>query len=208
MKNRHIRLKQLFSTMKQDRRNLFMETSHRSGGDRRLKIQLVGDDRRQGNDRRNIIDRIEQYSRILKKIPVFRDLSVDHLKQILSIASHRSFNEDETLCTAGEESVEIFILITGLLQVALADGSKVAKVKPLGIVGEMGILTGNPRSATVVAAESSLVVSIRKTELMRLIKTNHDICRILLLNVIKELSDKLCNINDMFDRLKQIHVIE
>ena len=107
-----------------------METTKRSGIERRQKIQLVGDDRRAGNERRNIIDRIEQYSRILKKIPVFKDLSVAHLKQILSIASHRSFNENVTLCAAGEESLEIFILITGLLQITLGDGSQVALVNP------------------------------------------------------------------------------
>lgn len=185
-----------------------MEPTSRSGHDRRQNNVIIEDDRRSVLDRRIIINRIEHYTGILEKIPVFKKLSIDQLKKILSISSHKTFRKKETLCTAGDQSNEIYILIMGELTILLPDGKVIAHIDPLNIVGEMGIFTGNLRSATVVADEESLVITINKKELLRLFKMDHDLCRVLLMNVIGDLSNKLRHLNELFDRLMQLHVVE
>ena len=185
-----------------------MEPTSRSGHDRRQNIVITENDKRSALDRRIIINRIEHYTGILEKIPVFKELSIDQLKKILSISSHKTLRKKETLCAAGDQSNEIYVLIMGKLTILLPDGKVIARIDPLNIVGEMGIFTGNPRSATVVADDDSLVITINKNELLRLFKMDHDLCRVMLMNVIGDLSNKLRHLNELFDRLMQLHVVE
>ena len=185
-----------------------MEPTFRSGYDRRKNNDTLKNDRRADNERRNLINRIEHYSGILEKIPVFKEFKIDQLKRILSISSYKTLEKDEIICKADDESLEIYILISGQLCVTFSDGKEITRIEPPGIVGEMGLFTGDPRSATVVTGKESLVITIKKTEMMILLRQDHELCRILLLNIISELSKKLRHINDIFNKLIHLHVIE
>ncbi len=185
-----------------------MESSFRSGNDRRSKNEEVGNDRRTDLDRRNIINRIDHYSGILEKIPFFKKLSIEQLKKILSISSYKSLKANNALCTEGEKSVEIFVLIKGQLTVKFPDGRIITRINPPGVVGEMGFFTGEPRSASVITEKESLILTLKKFELSRLFKQDHELCRVIMLNIIVDLSSKLRHINDMFEKLNTIHILE
>jgi len=185
-----------------------VENTLRSGSDRRKESLPVEHDRRSGSDRRVIINRIEQYLGILDKIPAFRNLSVEQFKKLLSISSTRVLSATNPLCREGDVSDALYVLIKGKLAVLLPDGKEIGRVEPVTIVGEMGVLTDSPRSATVIAREDSILLVIGRNELTLMFRTEPDLCRTLLLNVIAELSGKVRHLNELFDNLTRIHILD
>ncbi|MHB9028569.1 MAG: Crp/Fnr family transcriptional regulator [Candidatus Latescibacterota bacterium] len=184
-----------------------MDRASRSGIDRREKLSQslpMGDNRRTGPDRRYTIRRHVQIIEILQKIPLFRGLSVQQFKKVLYICARRIFTEDEVLFHAGDESWEIYILLRGALKVTFGDGKELSRIDPIGIVGEMGVFTGQRRSATTVAAAPSILISIHKMELLKLFRHDADLGIRVLLNVILDLSAKLRRDNDIIEDLKQL----
>lgn len=149
------------------------------------------------------ISRYDQFITILEKIPLFSGLSIAEFGKVLSSCSHKTLHENEILFNAGDESYEIFILIKGQLQVILPDGKVLARVNPPGIVGEMGVFTGERRSATVVTASECIALVISKIGLMTLFNKDSTLGMSILLNVICDLSNKLRKDNKIIEYLYQ-----
>jgi CRP-like cAMP-binding protein len=184
-----------------------VDRARRSGTDRRekfLHVPPIDDDRRTGPDRRYTIRRHIQLIEILQKIPLFRGLSLHQFKKVLHICTRRVFAEGEALFHAGDESWEIFILLRGTLKVTFEDGKELSRIEPIGIVGEMGVLTGQRRSATTLTAVPSILLSLHKMELLKLFRHDADLGIRVLLNVILDLSAKLRRDNEIIGDLKEI----
>lgn len=184
--------------------SMMMEQKRRSGQERRECNEQVESENRQDIDRRKTLHRQFRLVEVLEKIPLLRGLSLNQFKKILGICAKRTFIKDEILCRTGEESFEIFILLMGALKVTFEDGKELSRIIPIGIVGEMGVLTGDRRSATIIAAEDSLLLSIHKTELMRVLRADADLATHVLMNVIDDLSEKIRRDNRIMDDLRQV----
>lgn len=69
--------------------------------------------------------------------------------------------EGQVLIKEGDRSRSVFIVLRGKVKIFITIGGKdmdIAKLGPGDIFGEMAFITGNPRSATVVAGSPDLVV--------------------------------------------------
>ena len=71
----------------------------------------------------------------------------------------RSLRPGETLVHQGEEGLEVFLLLDGLLDVEV-DGEVVAQVGPGAVLGERAIVEFSPRTATLRASTPARVVVI------------------------------------------------
>ncbi len=148
--------------------------------------------------------RKDQVVGVLSKIPIFRDLPLQKLKNILRICSKRTLAENEILCYVEEESFNIFVLIKGMLRITFKDGKEISRITPLGIVGEMGVFTGEKRSATVIAAGECVVLDILKSDLFEILSEDPDMGMIVLKNVIEDLAHKMRINNVIIEELKQV----
>ena len=176
----------------------------RCGSDRRKNSTDVTNERRTGIDRRVALKNYYRFIKILEKIPVFKDLSVDQFQKLINICSKRIYKKDEQICVGGDESYEMFILLEGELKVTIPNGKEISRVKPVGIVGEMGIFTGETRSASVLASTDSIVLIINKPELLSLFQQDCILAARILMNVIKDLSHKLKKNNVIIEEMRQI----
>jgi CRP-like cAMP-binding protein len=108
---------------------------------------------------------LESEVRSLQEVPMFRDIEPARLK-LMAFASDRvSFATEETLFRQGDPSDSAYVILDGQADVRLNTKDKFFSVATLGksaIVGEMGVLTGSPRSATVVASTDLVALRIRK----------------------------------------------
>ncbi|MFT7598501.1 MAG: NTE family protein [Acidimicrobiales bacterium] len=66
----------------------------------------------------------------------------------------RSFSSGEVLCRAGDAGTSAFLVLSGRFR-AEAGGRAVGEIGRGELVGELSLLTGEPRSATVVATRDS-----------------------------------------------------
>ncbi len=114
-------------------------------------------------------------TRLLSRTAIFRDLQEEDLTRLAGGLVRREFQRGESLITMGEEGDSMFVLVEGLVYVyadVKGDGSevRVAQVIPGQFFGEMSLLTGEHRSATVKAVSDSVAYEITKdsmTELFR-----------------------------------------
>ncbi|HVV74979.1 MAG TPA: cyclic nucleotide-binding domain-containing protein [Mycobacteriales bacterium] len=88
---------------------------------------------------------------VLAEVPLFRGCSKDELKHIDRAATPADYPAGHVLCTEGAIGRELIMLLDG--EAAVQRGGKpVATVGPGDFIGEMSLLDGGPRSATVTAS--------------------------------------------------------
>ena len=103
---------------------------------------------------------------ILQKLFIFRDCRAVHIREVLKICSSRTFKAGELLCKQGEKSEEMFIILSGCVQIDAADGSPLLSETAVTIMGEAGMLTGERRLATVTAQTDVKTLAISRSTLM------------------------------------------
>ena len=84
---------------------------------------------------------------------------------MLTAARHGRFGRGEKIIEQGREGASMFVLLEGGADVLVAANGHTMNVAKLGAgdcFGEMSLLTGEPRSATVVARTDCDVVEIGK----------------------------------------------
>jgi len=86
----------------------------------------------------------------LRQLPVFATLPKHALAVADSMLTPTSFRDGTEFCTANAVARQAFIILDGSA-VVTRDGEQIAVVGPGDIVGELALLDGLPRTATVTA---------------------------------------------------------
>ena len=104
---------------------------------------------------------------LIKSIPLFDGLNAQELEEIGDLFQEISRLKGETICREGEEGDSLYVLLSGELEVWSERREKkriINRLLPGDFFGEITLLTGEMRSATVtVARDARLLVIDRKT---------------------------------------------
>ncbi len=148
------------------------------------------------------VDVRQQILSHLKSIPLFGGLDDAQVTKIYGICNYAHYEADEMVCRFGALSEDLFVLLDGRLVARSKAGVDIAYIAPIGVVGEMGMFTSQPRSADVVAFETSMGFLIGKKDLEVVWADEPTICRVMLENVVKILSSKLYDTNAEIEKLR------
>ncbi len=85
----------------------------------------------------------------LKKIEQLKDFSDTDLRSFLQLAKLREYEAGEFIIQEGEFDCWIYFLINGKLEIIKKDKIITRLQNPGDLFGEMGVISGSPRSATV-----------------------------------------------------------
>lgn len=97
---------------------------------------------------------------LLKSIEKFSPFSDEDLLSFLDLGKLIEYQPGEAIIREGEKDTWIYFLLSGEVTV-FKNGKKVHSLKRSGeILGEMGIIDGSPRSATIQAKEKSLLLGV------------------------------------------------
>ena len=92
---------------------------------------------------------------VLKAVPLFASFPDEQLRMLTGMVTRRSAARSTTIMAAGDATDSLYIVLSGRLKVMMsdADGKEVilSILGPGEFFGEMALLTGDARSATVVA---------------------------------------------------------
>jgi len=103
----------------------------------------------------------------LKEIYLFSELSDEEAHRLAAFATETSVAEGQILMKEGDYSTELIGIEEGTADV-LRDDQKIASLKEGDVIGEMGLLSREPRSATVVATSPMRVVKLTHWEVKRM----------------------------------------
>lgn len=145
-----------------------------------------------------------QFFEAVKRVPLFEGLQPTQAVVLLKVCERRSLKAGETLCRFGDRSDQMYILLSGELSVRLQDDTQIAKISPVAPVGEMGMFTEEPRSATVVAAADSTLFVIGKYPLEGVMRSNREIEVIVSRNVIATLAQRIRQSNEELNHLRSV----
>jgi CRP-like cAMP-binding protein len=99
----------------------------------------------------------------LEAMPLFADVTRHDLENILKLGDLRSYEAGETVVERGSPSDALYVILRGTAQVDV--GGRYHDMKPGEFFGEMGVLTGRKRMASVKASERMDALRIGATEL-------------------------------------------
>jgi len=114
----------------------------------------------------------------LAKVDFFAILNPQQIESLASEARVQEFLPGEQVVRQGEPGEELFIMLDGTAEVRVHQAgrsSTVASLQRGQFFGEMSLLTGEPRSATVVAITPLRVLSIGKLALSRVVQKDGDL---------------------------------
>ncbi len=121
----------------------------------------------------SIMDRIF----FLRRVPIFAGLAPADLKQVAVIAEEVLFTDGDVLAYQGESGDTMFVIVSGEIEVI---GGKdqvnvvLAQRKPGEYVGEMSIISHEPRMATLKALGEVRVLCIDRKSFEGLLRERPD----------------------------------
>ena len=108
----------------------------------------------------------------LRQVPMFRDIDPARLKLLAFTSERVQFAGGQRFFSQGDASDAAYVILDGRASVLLNTPSGEIKVAELGqnaLVGEMGILSDTPRSATIEAAAATTALRIDKRVFLELL---------------------------------------
>ena len=114
-------------------------------------------------------------SAVLKRLPFFSNLTDDHLAKLVSIAGSHSVPGDTTVFRQGDPPDGMYVVLCGSLRVFMtADGqeAELATLAAGDFFGEMALLDGQPRSASVQSLENCSLLLMERGHFLELLKSS------------------------------------
>ena len=136
----------------------------------------------------------------LSRVWIFQGLSEEELERISYLARAKVYKARQAIVEKGEPADEFFVLLRGRAKVMSrgADGS-LAAINVMGageVFGEVGILDGQPRSATVTTLEQCEMAVVDKRAFNELLASSPSIAGKLLAVLARRIRELTIRIED------------
>ena len=133
---------------------------------------------------------------MLEDVAIFSGLNPTELELLEHHMVTRSFKKNTIIINEGDEASTFFIIITGAIKVFLSneEGKEIIinAQGPGDHFGELALLDGAPRSASVITTEKSTIGVISKEDFHHVLSRNTDLA----LNLIRELTRRVRFLSD------------
>ncbi|MBL8958007.1 MAG: mechanosensitive ion channel family protein [Myxococcaceae bacterium] len=103
---------------------------------------------------------------LLSRLDLFQPFSTEEKADLARAAGERRFGKGEALIREGEQGDTFYVIVSGEVAVARG-GTEVARLARGAYLGEMSLLTGDARSATVVATTDVMVLELDRDAFAR-----------------------------------------
>ena len=110
-------------------------------------------------------------AQLLNDIPLFAELDEQQLRRVATFAAVTEVGSGAHLVDEGDFSYELMVVREGEARV-VRGGEEVARLGPGDVIGEIGVLARELRSATVIAETAMRLVTLSHWDVRRLSRTD------------------------------------
>jgi CRP/FNR family transcriptional regulator, cyclic AMP receptor protein len=114
--------------------------------------------------------------RHLQRVPLFSGFNEDELRRVAELSKIVEAPVETVITQIGEAGDSFFIIIDGMATVRTTVGAG-GQLQPGDFFGEMSLLDGEPRSATIVAATDLRLLFVDRSHFWRLLDGSPDLMR-------------------------------
>lgn len=124
----------------------------------------------------------------LKAIELFSELSKRELKSVQKLMTTTNVSEGRQLMVEGEIGLEFMVILSGTATVSRG-GKAIGDLETGDFVGELAVIAGVPRAATVTATSQMELSVLSRAEFSTLLDKQPGIARKVLVGAVKRLHD-------------------
>lgn len=123
---------------------------------------------------------------LLRSVPLFMECNQHQLEFIATQVEDVDIPSGEVLCREGTSGGDFFVIVSGTARVE-RDGKKMPSLGPGGFFGEIAIIDGGRRTATVTAETPMRVLNLGRSQFQNVLAASPDMARQLLYAVTKRM---------------------
>jgi CRP-like cAMP-binding protein len=106
----------------------------------------------------------------IAQVPLFSSLSPRDVKRLASLTEEQRFMSDATVVKEGEIGDTFYVIMEGEAKVVNGAGRVVNRLYPGDIFGEISLMDGGARTASVVAETPLTALALRRKDFMKMLQ--------------------------------------
>lgn len=118
---------------------------------------------------------------LIKSVEIFDGLETRDINKVLKVASGKKYEKDEVIFKEGALGDCFYLIIEGSVRIEkMVQGGKIEPVATLATgdyFGEMSLLDGQPRSASVIANETSKLLEVKNSQFIKIVMNDDSFAR-------------------------------
>ncbi|HEX9693964.1 MAG TPA: cyclic nucleotide-binding domain-containing protein [Actinomycetota bacterium] len=111
----------------------------------------------------------------LARVPLFSGLSSRHLKRLADSMQEVRYMEGASVVKKGQEGDSFYVILQGEATVIGPGGTTVNRLQPGDFFGEISLLDGGARTATVTTETPMTMLELKRMEFMRMVEDEPDV---------------------------------
>lgn len=142
---------------------------------------------------------------LLRQVPYFENFTEIELRQLIQSGHRRKLPASEVLFREGDPGDAFYVILSGAVEVIAEKINKVLVVLPAGkCLGEVALILGIPRTATVKAQEDSLLFAIDRKSFEKLLQANPDLSGL----IVQELGKHQEELSKRQEELRKLGLVD
>jgi CRP/FNR family transcriptional regulator len=145
---------------------------------------------------------------LLKQIPLFANMTDDQLQSLAGAMGRRSYDRGQVILRQGDEGHSLFVVISGRVRIYTLspEGYELSVwiCDEGAFFGEMALLTGEPRSASAEAMQSTEVLVLQRQAFRDFLLSNPQAA----VHTIEMLSRRLRHTTESLEALVSLNTVE
>ncbi|MBL6989593.1 MAG: cyclic nucleotide-binding domain-containing protein [Bacteriovoracaceae bacterium] len=144
---------------------------------------------------------IDAKVKALQSMPLFAELEYNELIKVLNNMVYKTYQDQDVIIQEGDQGEELFIIVTGNVDIT-KQGCHIGSFSNGDYIGEMSLIDGEPRSASVISKGVSNLLSISKDKFSAMLQVESHVAIKLMWCFLKRLNSTLRKTDDEVVKVK------
>jgi CRP-like cAMP-binding protein len=116
------------------------------------------------------VDVAKRWRGALAQVPLFSGLAPRHLRRIGDLTEEQRYMEGARVVREGDVGDTFYVILEGQANVVSGSGRVVNRLRPGDFFGEISLLDGGPRTASVVAETPLTMLALARKDFLRAVQ--------------------------------------